>query len=360
MRVKIVGIKQYTSNGKVYRYWRRKGAPLTPIDPRLKGAALAAEIARLEAIYITNKPLPGTLRLLVVEYKRNSNHFRSLRPRTVLDYERVFKWLGSAMDCPVIEITKPEIARTRDCARDQHEPKFANQVVTVLKMVFAYGVEQGFARENPALNIAKAKGGNKRPNRPCTPAEANALIDFAPKPLRPVIAIALYTGLRLGDVVALKRTAIQGDWMETEQSKTRKLVRAYIPADLKRILGAIEYDSRIAATTACVKDDKRPWRYEGVKTAFQRHRDALEAQGLIGPGVTFHGLRHTVSTVLAEAGYMEGEVAHLLGHGPKSISGHYMRSAQHRALLQDMGETIERAYREARGNVVRMDCAREV
>lgn len=358
MRVRIVGVKTYTVNGKTYRYWRRKGAPSVRLDPNLSGAALAAEIARLEAKYIEPKARAGTLRLLIIEYKTNADHWRGLRPRTRKDYERVFTWLGAAMDASLLDFEPHAIAKLRDKARDEHEPKFANQVVTTLKMVFAYGYEQGLMDGNPAKDISKATGGNKRENRPCTPHESVALIDHAPDALRVPIAISLYTGLRLGDVHALTKSADKGEWLETIQGKSRKaqgagkLVRLHICPDLRWILDGVGKND---ATALCVKDDGTPWAYEGLKTAFQRHRDALEAKGIIAPGVTFHGLRHTVATILEEAGFDELEYRHQMGHGPKTISGHYAMTAERRDLLTRMALTIEERYRFARGNVVKME-----
>lgn len=365
MRITIMGLNEYTVSGKKYQYWRRKGAKQIRINPPLKGAALVAEIARLEKKHLKPKSVAGTLRHLVVQYKKNSNHWRSLRARTRVDYERVFKWLGDeGMDAALHEYTTKEVSKLRDKAQDRHEPKFANQLVTTLKKVFKYGKEKGIVSENPAIEIERAVGGNKRVNRPCTAQEANTLIDLAPKALRPAIAIALYTGLRLGDVVGLSRAAVEGDWITTIQGKSQRVdapgkkVHIFICDDLRQILDAIKYDDKIEAATVCVKDNKLPWSYEGIKTAFQRHRDALEApetgDALIAPGVTFHGLRHTAATILAEAGFDEGQYGKFLGHGPKSVSGHYAMTAQQRELLTDMAKTIETTLRDARGNVVRM------
>lgn len=106
MLVRIVGVNRYKDrHGKVRVYWRRKGAPGIALDPALRGAALAAAVARLEEKYLAPKAKAGTLRLLIGDYKANSNHWRRLRPRTRQDYERVFSWLGDAVDAPVVQFT---------------------------------------------------------------------------------------------------------------------------------------------------------------------------------------------------------------------------------------------------------------
>ncbi len=353
MLVKVVGINRYTDRlGKERMYWRRKGAPAIALDPSLSGAALSAEVAKLEAKYLEPKAKAGTLRQLIVDYKSKSNHWRSLRDRTKKDYERAFKWLGTAIDASLAEISSVDIAETRDRARDEHEPKFANQVVTTLKKVLQHGKEYGYVKENVAEGISKATGGKTRDNRPCTPEEALALIDEAPKHLRPAVAIAIYTGLRLGDVAILSKSADKGDFLETLQGKTRKLVVLGVCEDLRWIVDGIPKNDSV---TICVKEDGEPWAYEGLKTAFQRHRDSLLKRGLIRPGVTFHGLRHTTATILEENGFDDRDTQHQLGHGPKTVSGLYGMSADRKKLLRDMATTIQEVLRNARGNVVRFE-----
>lgn len=350
--VRVVGVQRFEDRHGVWRaYYRRKGAPSVVIDASLTGLALAAEVERLNKLYLAPKAKAGTLRLLIADYKAKSNHWKDLRARTRKDYERVFKWLGASVDAPLTAITPPEVAKVRDKARDQHEPKFANQVVTTLKKVLTHGKEYGFVKTNAAADTSKATGGNKRANRPCTPEEANVLIDRAPSHLRPAIAIAIYTALRLGDVARLSKSADKDEFMETMQGKTRKLVVVPVCEDLRWILDGIPANN---STTVCVKEDGKPWAYEGIKTAFHRHRDTLEAEGVIGPGVTFHGLRHTAATILEENGFDETQTRHLLGHGPKSVSGLYGMSADRRALLTKMGDTLQESLRAARGNVAQI------
>lgn len=352
MHLRIVGIKRYTDrHGKLRVYWRRKGAPAVALDPDLTNAQLAEEVARLERQHVAPAARAGTLRLLIAEYKRDSNHWRRLRARTRKDYERVFTWLGAAVDVPASTITTVSIASVRDKARDQHEPKFANQVVTCLKMVFRFGLERGHVRENPCLGLEKATGGRKRPNRPVTPDEATALLLAAPRAFLPVLALGLYCGIREGDIAALPRNCIEGDWIGFEQGKTRRWHFAYMGEDLRRILADMALHDAI---TLLASSRGTPWTTEGIKSAIKRLTDELEAAGRISPGVTFHGLRHTGATWLEEAGFEENQTKHYLGHGPKTVSGRYGQSANRKKLVGEMGRVIENVIREAQGNVVRI------
>lgn len=352
MRVRVVGINRYRDrHGKERMYWRRKGAPAVALDPSLTGTALAAEVDRLEKLHLAPKARAGTLRLLVVEYKENSNHWRKLRPRTRLDYERVFRWLGEAIDEPLDAFTAPVCAGLRDKARDQHEPKFANQVVTTLGKVFRFGMEHGALSSNPATGLEKATGGRKRPNRPLAPWEALNVLHEAPVAFLPVVALAIFCGVREGDTAAIPRNAVKDDWMGFEQGKTRRWHLAYVGRELRAILSKMPVHN---ATTLLVSSKGTPWTVEGVKSAWERLRDRLEMEGKLEPGATFHGLRHTGPTWMEEEGYDETQTKHFLGHGPKTVSGHYGQTASRKKLVTELSLVIERRLSEARGNVVQI------
>lgn len=353
MRVRVVGVKRYRDrHGKWRAYYRRKGAPSVAIDPDLKGTALAAEVHRLDQLYLAPKAKTGTLRSLIGEYKAQSNHWRGLRPRTRDDYERVFKWLGKGADAALVDITAPEVARVRDVARDAHEPKFANQVVTTLKKVLAYGKERGIVPENAAAGLEKATGGRKRPNRPLEPWEVVNLFKEAPKEFLPVLALAIYGGVRRGDLAAFPKPRDgKTDWLGFVQGKTKRPHEVALVPDLREVLADIPEHE---ATTLLVSSKLTPWSEEGIDTAWDRLRGRLLARGMIGAGARFHGMRHTGATWLEEAGYEEAQTKHFLGHGPRTVSGHYGQSANRRKLVWDMALVIQNVIREARGNVVRI------
>lgn len=51
------------------------------------------------------------------------------------------------------------------------------------------------------------------------------------------------------------------------------------------------------------------WAHNGFSTVWHRFKKALKEEGLIAPGVTLGGLRHTVATTLREAGLDERRIA---------------------------------------------------
>ena len=53
----------------------------------------------------------------------------------------------------------------------------------------------------------------------------------------------------------------------------------------------------------------------------------LATAGKIGPGQTFHGLRHTVATKMADAGADDKAIAAITGHKSMSQIQRYTRTA---------------------------------
>jgi integrase len=72
----------------------------------------------------------------------------------------------------------------------------------------------------------------------------------------------------------------------------------------------------------------------GFISSFQKFRKKLEAKGDVSPGLTFHGLRHTVATVLAEAGVEAETIAAWLGQRSTAMAMHYSREANRHSQVR--------------------------
>jgi integrase len=63
------------------------------------------------------------------------------------------------------------------------------------------------------------------------------------------------------------------------------------------------------AITLCANSSGQPWTQDGFSASFRKFLKRLEKEGVIGGGLTFHGLRHTTATVLKEAGASDEDIA---------------------------------------------------
>jgi integrase len=351
MIARIKGIKRFTDrHGKKRMYHR---ASMTPIPGHLSGAALAAEVARLDNLHKAKEPQPGTLRLLAVEYKTHSDHWGGLRERTRADYERVFKWFGNdGLDTPLVDIVAPEIAQLRDKAKLAHEYKFANQVITTLKAVLQYGVEKGFVPANEAAKVERAQRPkpeyspdvddeeDEEANRPWTAEERAYVLNHAPPHLLWPVAIGLFHSARQGDILRMSKKAYANGRLRWRASKNRKLMDQPVSDDLARILATIPDHE---ATTLVVNSRGKPWTGSGFRASWRAWKAKAEKAGHIGPDLTFHGTRHTVATNLLEDGWEDRDIGLQLGQDSVAMPRHYSRRAKLEGKKIAMLETVQKA-----------------
>ena len=98
----------------------------------------------------------------------------------------------------------------------------------------------------------------------------------------------------------------------------------------------------------------KPWTADGFRTSWGEWRDSQVKAGNVGAGITFHGPRHGVATILAECGFKAHQVKHLLGHGSETMTEHHQRRAKRRGMLKNMTEAVQMAYRVGGENIVPM------
>lgn len=340
MEFKVRGVKLYKSRGKLYAYHRATGKR---IKAAIGTAAFLAEIERLDA----KKPpdaKPGTLGALIAAY-RASPEFTELAPRTRTDYQHVFDYLKPLDSDLLIDFTPSMILDTRDAAFKAHKRRFANYVVSVLRLLFKWGTIREMLPINPALGVEKLRRPRNTPkaNRPWDDDECAAVIATASGGVKVAIALGMWTGMREGDAVTAPRSAYIDGWLAWHQRKTGDLVEIPVDARLKAILDPMlakrkaaeqKQEGGVAAMTLVIGERGQPYTENGFRAMFFRLVKQLEAEGKVRPGLTFHGLRHTAGRTLAENGAEPRMIATLLGHKTLAMAAHYSDEANRKKLAK--------------------------
>jgi integrase len=325
--VRVRGIKRYLEpkTGKWYCYHRATGKR---INEEFGSAAFFARLAELEAEakgIAEAVARPGTLKALILDYKLTDN-FRSLAPRTKADYEKVFVFLEPLWPAQLSSFTTPQIVSLRNKWRQTRGRRSVNYARAVLSILFNYAVELGLVASNPVRNVKQIR----RPlhaapvNRPWTLAERHVAIQHLPPQFKLPFMIGLYSGMREGDIIRLPRNAFAGGAIKIKTAKRGVWIDVPILPELQQALDeAPDHD----AITLCVNSRGKPWTVTGFSTGFRKVVKKLEEHQLVNSGLTFHGLRHTVATVLAEAGANHEDIAAMLGHRTSEMAAHYAREA---------------------------------
>jgi integrase len=324
-RVRVKGIQRFkhSQSGIWYTYHRKTG---TRIHAEFGTAEFFEELAALERRVKRAEARPGSLGMVIEQYKRSSA-WAGLAQATRTSYQRAFEVLKPLVDMPVAEIDRPFVVTLRE---EKIFPKrgrwMANYVVTVMSLLFEYAIDRGWMKANPADGVKRIKRDRKRPraNRPWSESECRIVMERAPSQLRVPIALAMCTGFRKADVLTVTKAAVRDGMISVTTSKRQ--VPVAVP--VHRLLAeAIAVAPESDAVQLSVTSKGRPWTESGFNSTFGKFIDRLEAEGAVGPGLTMHGLRHTLGTRLREVTDDLDLIRRILGQQTLSLAQHYSETA---------------------------------
>lgn len=328
MVVRVRGVKKATSKGHTYYYHRKTGKR---IKAQPGTAAFVAEVAQLDGENPgLERKVKGSVGALIADY-RDSHDFVRLAPRTRADYQSVFDYLLELeLDpFPLMALNAAGVVKLRDRAMNDRKRRFANHLLQVLCTVLNWGVARDYVERNPAAGLRKIpRPRDMAPaNRPWKDQECTAVIEAASPGLRAGIGLGMFAGARIGDVQWMTWSVYDGQRLRWRQGKTGEEVD--LPVDW-RLRAILEAAPRGTATTIATGRGGIPYTPPGLAKAFRTLIKRLENVGAVEPGLTFHGLRHTAATRLADLGCDPRTIAAMLGHKSLAAAIHYSNAADKR------------------------------
>lgn len=305
--------RQPDGSEKIYYYDRATRAPLP--DP----TAPEFEAAREEAKHAYSRPPnANTFGALVLAYRRSPG-YRNLQPTTQKAYEHVIERLRDFHDSPVQEIKRGQIIEMRN-ALATHSPQAANQLVMVFGVLMQLAVDLEWRESNPCARIDKIAGGTYRrwPD-----IAIQYALDHFEEPFRRAIILALYSGQREGDCIAMTWAQFDGSAIEVTQQKTG--AHLWIPAHkvLKGELARWRLDTP-GETILANQRFGHPWK---TAKSFSVTFCNLMAAHPALEGLVFHGLRKAAAARLSEAGCSGPDIASITGHASLDQVDLYTREA---------------------------------
>ena len=198
----------------------------------------------------------------------------------------------------------------------------ANRILTILKAALNKAFQDGLAPDGTAWKKVKPfPKVNEAKIRFLNAAESIRLLNACELDLRFLINAALLTGARFGELANLKvcDVLLRNQQVFIAESKSGK--SRYIPLNAegvqffeKVIVGKLSDES------VFMKVDRSPW---GKNHHVRALKKASETAKVI-PAVSFHELRHTYASSLAQVGVDLLTISKLLGHADTRItSKHY-------------------------------------
>ncbi len=283
----------------------------------------------------------------IVDAYLASEEFGKLAARTADDYQRYIKVIRDEFgSLPLSTLTDDRVRgvflewRDRVAKRSR---RAADYGWSVLARVVSWAHDRRKITSNPCLRAGKVSDGASRVNAIWTDAHEAAFLAEASPQMRMAFILAIWTGQRQGDVLALKWAAYDGTHVRLRQGKTGRSVIVKVGAPLRTLLGVTlveRHAQKVGKDTTTVadlramhgssivlNDEGEPFTSSGFRCSFRRTQARAKVKGL-----TFHDIRGTTATRLAEMGSTDIEIASVTGHSISDVKSildsHYLSRTQ--------------------------------
>jgi integrase len=239
-------------------------------------------------------------------------------------------------------ISFKDIDRFMSYLREQNfSNKKINHVITTVKSIFTYAEMNKVIENNPCKGLklfnvnSPEKGILTRKELQELFSEENRASIWPEKIFFIFNYLAASTGLRLGEILALKPQDLTNDYLIITHSfnpddglkSTKNGKSRVVPLDKKNetLLKDLCHGKREDDFIFSANNGKSPFCH---RTIYKSYKKALELIGITKEerkqrNITFHSYRHGVNTMLLESGNQPETVRLLLGHSNPSMTAHY-------------------------------------
>jgi integrase len=230
-------------------------------------------------------------------------------------------------------ITAEKIERFKVVRKGEVSPATVNRAISCLKTLLNKAVEWGKLPASPAVRIKKFREPPGR-ERILSPEEARRLLDVASPEFQPILIAALGTGMRRGEILALRWTDLDFargiiTITNSKSGRSRKIpMSGTVAATLGTVPHRGEYVFWNSETKTHIKDTKTAW-----AAACARAKVAA---------VRFHDCRHTALTWMLQSGADIVSVSKIAGHASIVMTQRYCHASPElqRLAVNKVGEIL--------------------
>lgn len=253
---------------------------------------------------------------------------RNLSPETINKFKRLKNELPPGR---VDVITADELAKVGE--RWTHKPSTAGKQLERVRSFFRFCVERGWIEKNPAQSLRPPKEISIEV-KPFSKDELEKIFWAIPLfPLKGIygegnrarikafVSVLRWTGLRIRDVVQLRRAMASDGYLTLRTQKNGKPVKLPLHGEIDLpVNGEYFFWSGEGNPKSCVGDWQRTLRRLGE---------------LAGVHIHAHRFRHTFAAELLSKGVPVSEVAAILGNSPRIVEKHYSQWIEQRQKAID-------------------------
>jgi integrase len=255
---------------------------------------------------------------LLASWQRSPEWAR-LAPNTKAQYTTYSRPLLGLEHLPVKQLTRRHLLEHRDAVAASRGNGAGIAFSRAASAALSWALDRGWIEHTPAQRLRKGLPSGHLPA--WTDQEAETAMRRLPEHLRRAIVLALYTGQRRGDLIAMPWSAYDGRAIRLTQEKTGQALVVPAPAELRAELD--EWRRETSSTLILVNKFGRPW--QGSNLSKQLGAALAEIEGFPA-GRNIHGLRKLAARNLAQAGCTLHEIAAITGHQSLSMLQLYTKS----------------------------------
>jgi integrase len=251
---------------------------------------------------------------------------RELSSETIAKNERtvneLVEYLGENTSLP--SVTLNDLGKFREAWKLR--PITARKKLERIRSFFKFCIERDWIEKNPAKGLLPPKEIDieRKPYEPGELEKIEWAIPLFPAKgiygeanssrLKVFITVLRWTGLRIRDVVQLKKSQVQGEYIILRTQKNKKPVKLLLHAEAKEALDGVDnpgeyfFWSGLGNAKSCVGD----WQ-----------RTLARLSKIAGFRIHAHRWRHNFAADLLSKGVPVSEVAAILGNSPRIVERHY-------------------------------------
>lgn len=279
--------------------------------------------AEYNAVLRGKPPVPAgkSFHALIGSYKR-SDRWTRLAPRTKTDYDKVLAFIDSKYGpLPVDRMQRKDVIRAQDANRETM--RFANYIVQIFNVLMEHAIDIGWRDEgtNPAKGVRMLKSDSEGRN-PWPDSLVTAYRAAAADRALLIFELCVGTGQRIGDVLRMRWSDIEGDGIKVKQGKTKAAL--WVPFTPKLRAAIAEAPKR--GLTIVTKLDGGPLSYRSAADMVMAVRKEIGAEAY-----DIHSLRYTTASELGALGCEDDLIMAVTGHATAAMARKYAGPARQKA-----------------------------
>lgn len=247
-------------------------------------------------------------------------HFSTLKPRTRNNYLGHISVLADHFkDQYADEIRRADIAALVASLKGRSlKTATIRRYLATLSSVLGFAVRSGWIPDNPVVRFDKRLVPEAQARtRFLSHGEYRRLLKCSGSSLRPVLEIAVHTGMRLEEILSLRWTQVDLNRREIELQHTKSKRPRVIPLSDPAVATLVAMHERSSGQYVFT-NPATGTRYRSLRSPF---RTACRRAGI--EDMRFHDLRHTFASWAVQSGVDLYRLSRILGHTTLQMTTRY-------------------------------------